>query len=134
METTGTIRAYFVFFGLFGAFMHYAELETGHEVAWISLVGLIQGISYLCVGLTLSALLRRYTWLVESVLIAGLSYSFLLAYARIFLYQQQERPPAEVIWRLISAAFLTLYVFKHVERLSVGSARHEPNPRHQADG
>jgi hypothetical protein len=133
METTGTIRAYFMFFGLFDAFVHYAELTSGHEVAWISLIGLLRGLAYLCVGLALSVLLRRHTWLVESTLIAGLCYSFLLAYARIFLYQQQERP-AEVIWRLASTAFLTLYVFKHVERLSVGSTRHEPNPGPQADG
>jgi hypothetical protein len=133
METAGTIRAYFVFFGLFDAFVHYAELRAGHEVAWISLIGLLRGISYLCVGLALSALLSRYAWLVESALIAGLCYSFLLAYARMFLYQQQERP-AEVIWRLVSTAFLTLYVFKHVERLSVSSTRHEPNTGPQADG
>ena len=92
METTGTIRAYFVFFGFFGAFVHYAELTAGYEVAWISLMGLLLGLVYLCVGLALSVLLRRYIWLVESALIAGVCYSILLAYARIFLYQQQERP------------------------------------------
>jgi hypothetical protein len=133
METTGTIRAYFVFFGLLSGFVCYAELRAGHEVAWISLIGLLQGISYLCAGLALSVLLSRYTWLVELVLMAGLGYSFLFAYARIFLYQQQE-PPAQVVLRLVSNAVLTLYVFKHIGRLSVSGTRHEPNPGPQADG
>jgi hypothetical protein len=93
METTGTIRAYFVFCGLLSAFGHYARLIAGHEVTWISVVGLLDGITYLGVGLALPALLSRYTWLVESVLIAGLGYSFLFAHARIFLYQQQEPLP-----------------------------------------
>lgn len=119
METTGTIRAYFVFFGFFDAFVHYVALGEGREVAWISLIGLARGVSYLCVGLALSALLNRYARLVESVLIAGLCYSFLLAYARMFLYQEQETL-VEVISRLIPTVFLTLYVFNHVERLSVG--------------
>lgn len=123
METTATIRAFFVFFGFLDAFVHYAELAEGHEIAWISLLGLFRGISYLCVGLALSALLRRHTWVVESVLIAGVCYSFLLAYARIFLYQEQE-PIAEVIWRLTTTVFLTLYVFNHVKRLSVQRQEH----------
>jgi hypothetical protein len=108
METPGTIRAFFIFFGLIDTFMNWPT-EEGHEVAWLALLGLIRGISYLCVGLALSALLRRQTWVVESVLIGGMCYSFLLTYARIFLYQEKE-PIAEAIWRLISAAFLTLYV------------------------
>ena len=118
METTRTIRAFFVFIGFLEGFVHYSNLVDGHEVAWISLLGLLKGIAYLCVGLALSALLRRHTQVIESVLIAGLGYSFLLAYSRIFLFQEQE-PPFEVILRLASSAFLTLYVFKHVKRLSV---------------
>lgn len=117
METTGTIRAFFVFFGLIDTFMNWPTQE-GHEVAWLALFGLFRGVSYLCVGLALPALLSRHTWVVESVLIAGVCYSFLLAYARIFLYEEKE-PPAEAIWRLASAVFLTLYVFNHVKRLRV---------------
>ncbi|HKV12346.1 MAG TPA: hypothetical protein VJ725_29645 [Thermoanaerobaculia bacterium] len=117
METTGTIRLYFMFFGFLDAFMNYTALAQGREVAWVSLVGLVRGLSYLCVGSVLTALLKRHAWLVESVLVAGLGYSFLLAYARIFLYQKPE-PPAEAIWRLMSASFLTLYVLNHVRRLS----------------
>ena len=117
METTRTIRAFFVFFGMLDTFMNWPTGE-GHEVAWLALFGLFRGISYLCAGLALSALLNRHTWVVESVLIAGMCYSFLLAYARIFLYEEKE-PPAEAIWRLASAIFLTLYVFNHVRRLGV---------------
>ena len=98
--------------------MHYSRLVDRHEAAWISLLGLLKCIAYLCIGLVLSALLRRHARVIESVLIAGLGYSFLFAYARVFLFQEQE-PPFEVILRLISSAFLTVYVFNHVERLSV---------------
>ena len=121
METTDTIRAYFLFFGLIDTFMHYVTLQEGQDFAWISLLGLLRGISYLCVGLSLSALLRRYTRLVESVLIASVGYSFLFAYARIFLKfsNEEQEPLVGVISRLITTVFLTLYILNHVKRLSV---------------
>lgn len=115
METTRTIRAFFLFFGLIDTFMNWPTGE-GHEVAWLALLGLLRGISYLCVGLALPVLLSRHTWVVESVLVGGMGYSFLLAYARMFLFEEKEAP-GEAIWRLIAAAFLTLYVFKHLKHL-----------------
>lgn len=82
------------------------------------LLDLRRGTSYLCVGLALPALLSRHAKVVESALATGVCYSFLFAYARVFLYQEQE-PIAEMIFSLITTIFLTFCVLDHVKLLSV---------------
>jgi len=142
METTVTIRAYFLFFGLIDVLVHYGEIREGHEMVWLSLIGLLLGTLYLCVGLSLPILLSRYTWLVKSSLVAGLCYSFLNAFTHVLLDKAQESPVG-VISRLISAFLLTLYVLDNVNRLAtnktkdtgnVASYRTAPNPGAAPDG
>lgn len=116
METTGTVRAYFLFFGLIGVLMHYSSIREAQEISWLPLIGLFLGISYVCVGLALRALLNRSAWLISSLLVAGLCYSFLTAFNRILIEDAQD--PVGVLSRLVSAVFLTLYVINNVRRLA----------------
>lgn len=124
-ETTGTVRAYFLFLGAMDILMHSAQIRQGQDISWIALIGLFRGISYVCVGLTLRTLLNRAVWLVSSLLIAGLCYSFLSAFNRIFVEGEQDL--VGVISRLISAVFLTLYVLDNVRRI-VAANKVAPNP------
>jgi hypothetical protein len=117
METTSTIRAYFLFFGCIDVLMHYGAIREGHEAVWISLIGLTRGILYLCVGLALPAFLSRYVWLVNSLLVAGLCISFLNVFNRMLLDEARESPVG-VVSRLITAVFLTMYVLNNVKRLA----------------
>jgi len=117
IETAGSVQAYFVFFGLLYILMYQDPTQGGHEIVWLSLLGLLQGIFYLSVGLALRPLLNRATWLISSVLVAHLSYCVLYAFSRLFVHKGQD-PPAEVILKLLSAVFLILYVRRNVERLA----------------
>lgn len=117
METTRSIRAYFLFFGFIDILMGYGTIQGDHEMPWIPLVGLFLGIWYLCIGLSFPAFLSRYLWLVKSLLVARLCYSFLNVFARILSSVARELSVG-VILRLVLGVFLTLYVLDNVERLA----------------
>ena len=116
-ETVSTVRAYFMFFGLIYILMYHDPAGERHGISWLSLAGLLQGIVYVSVGLALRALLSRAVWLIESVLAASLCHSVLTAFSRLST-KGAEYSPAEVIYRLVCAIFLILYVFRNVERLA----------------
>ena len=119
IETVNTVRAYFLFFGLIYILMYPPALEE-HGIYWFSLLGLLQGIAYVSVGLALRTLLNRAAWLIESVLAASLCYSILTAYFRLSM-NEVRYSPTEVIYRLACAAFLIWYVFRNVERLAAAA-------------
>ena len=121
METTRSVRAYFLFFGLIDILMYYGQIRDVHEITWISLMGLVRGIVYVCVGLTLRTLLNRFAWVVSLSLVAGLYYSFWSALTRASTSGSGDSA-AEVSLRLISAVFLTFYVLNHVKRLAAADA------------
>ncbi len=116
-ETANSVQAYFLFFGLLYILMYHDPSQGGHGIVWLSLLGLLQGIFYVAVGLALRPLLSRATWLISSVLVAHLSYCVLYAFSRLFMHKGQD-PPAEVILKLLTAIFLILYVLRNVERLA----------------
>jgi hypothetical protein len=117
METTRSIRAYFLFFGFFDVLMGYGTIRNEYEVPWISLMGFFVGVWYLCIGLALPTFLSRYLWLVKSLLVAGLCYGFLSVFARILSSEAREFSFG-VISRLIFGVFLTLYILDNVDRLA----------------
>jgi hypothetical protein len=117
METTRSVRAYFLFFGSIDLFIHYSSIREVHEATWLSLIGLVRGIVYICIGLTLRTLLNRSFWVVRSSLVAGLCYSFWFALTRASMGGLRDSP-AEVSLRLISAVFLTFYVLDNIKRLA----------------
>lgn len=117
METTRSVRAYFLFFGLIDILMHSGSMRGVHEATLLSLMGLVRGIVYICVGIALRTLLNRFAWVVSWVLIAGLYYSFWFALTRASM-GGSEGSAAEVSFRLLTAVFLTFYVMNHVKRLA----------------
>jgi len=116
METTGTIRAYFLFIGSMDILMSYGSIQGGQGISWLALVGLSRGISYIGSGLALPLLLNRSVWLVSATLLAGLYYSFLNAFTRIFTPGVHDY--FGVLLRLAVSVSLTLYVLDNVSRLA----------------
>lgn len=128
METIRSVRAYFLFFGLIDILMYYGPIRDVHEVTWLSLIGLVRGIVYISVGLTLRTLLNRFAWVVSLSLVAGLYYSFWSALTRASISGSGDSA-AEVSLRLIFAVFLTFYVLNHVKRFATAealSSEHRP--------
>jgi hypothetical protein len=116
IETADSVQAYFVFFGMLYILMYHDPTQGGRGIVWLPLLGLLQGIFYLSVGLVLRVLLNRAAWLISSVLVAHLSYCVLYAFSRLF--NEGQAPPVKVIFRLVTAIFLILYVLRNVERLA----------------
>ena len=132
MESTGTVKAFFIFFGSLGILGHLAEAMGGQKGLLLPIVGLCLAISYVCVGLFLSALLARLAWLVRSLLIAGFLYTLVSDIARI---SSGESPLFNVAGNLLFALFLTWYLLGNVKKLSTesqngtgegGGATHNP--------
>ena len=115
-ETTITVRAYFLFFGFMDILEHHDLSRDGHGIPWLSLIGLLLGISYVAVALALRALLNRSVGLIDSLLVAGLSYGCVVVAHRALM--ESRYSPAEVAVRIVTGIFLTLYVMKNVSRLA----------------
>ena len=117
IETAGSVRVYFLFFGLLYILIYHDPTQGEQGTFWLSLLGLLQGIFYVSVGLACHALLNRAAWLIRAVLVEHMSYSVLYAFSHLFMNEAQN-PPAQLIFRLACAVGLILYVLRNVERLA----------------
>jgi hypothetical protein len=117
VETTRTVRAYFLFFGSAAILARYGTMQEEHKMVWIFLVGIVLGILDVCAGLALPVLLGRHAELVKLLLVADLSCG---AWITLFYgyFGEVRSSPLQVTTRLISGVFLTLYVMDNIDRLS----------------
>jgi hypothetical protein len=132
-ETAVTIRAYFLFFGIMDILVHHDLTREGRGIPWLSLIGLLLGIAYVLVGVAFRALLNRSVWLINSLLVAGLSYGCVVVVSRAFM-DEFRYSPAEVAVRIVTGIFLTSYVMNNVSRLAAGMQNGSRVPQAQEVG
>jgi hypothetical protein len=124
METMGTVRAYFAFFGLMGVIVAISRIPEGGKASWLAGVGLFLSLSYLCVGLVLPPLIRRSAGLVSFLLIAKLLHSLLTVVHRIFTEGVKDSWVGEIS-QMSLGVFLTWYVLNNVQSLAAEGPPHD---------
>lgn len=124
IETTRSIRAYFLFFGLMRLIMSYPL--PGEQELFLSFVSLALGIGYVFVGLALPSLLVRSTWWINTLLGLHLGYSSWRAWAR---YRADPDPEVfGLVVRLVAGVCLTLLVFSSLRRLAATAQNEAQTP------
>jgi len=128
MESIGTVKAFFIFFGSLAVLGCIAEARDGQ----VPLVGLCFAILTLCIGLFLRGLLPRHAWLISSLLIVGFLYTLVIDIASI---ASGESPVLKKVVDLFIRLFLTFYLLSNVKRLATeAQMKDKHNPKAQADG